>query len=127
KSGTQSHQEVAPPFPTHPLNDPPVMEQETLVRVQKLETTLEDLKKTVRPGETPAYGISLFVALVLFVLMMSKLPLSGDPGFWPRTGIGVACAFLGGIIFSGALSFMEFAFKAIVEATAALLLLFDVT
>ncbi len=102
------------------------MSNDYIDRIQKIESDIEELKKTVRPGETPVYGIAMFIGLIIYIVVISNLPLPDDPGFWPRTGIGFACLIAGGMIFGGALAFIDFAFKAIVEVAAVLLLLFDV-
>ena len=77
--------------------------------------------------QTPVFGIAIAICFVGYIILMINLPLPGDPGFWPRVGIGVASGYAGLIIYSGALNLVEFAIKAIVEVLAVLLMLANVT
>lgn len=98
------------------------MPEEVEVRLESLEKDIRQLKDTAAVEQTPVFGVALFVGFVLYVILIAKVPLPGNPGFGPRVGIGLVSGFLGGFAYIGALKFVEFSLKAIVEVAAAILL-----
>ena len=92
-------------------------------RIRKLEAEVASLKSVVKPGPPGAHELGLAVAVVAFLIIVSKLPFPGDPSFWPRAGIAVGCLIVAGVVYSGALSAADYAFKMVVEIAGALLFL----
>lgn len=92
-------------------------------QLKKLESEVEELRKTVRPGQTPAFGITLGVGVLVYAVWLLTGDLPGDPDLGPRVGVGVASAIVALIFYGISVSFVIVAFKVLVEIGAALLLL----
>lgn len=103
------------------------MEEKPEDRLNRLEKDVRELRLATTIKQTPAFGISIFASLVLYIALVSKLPLPGDPAFWPRLGIGFASAFCGLIVYHCALAFVTAVLKAIAEIAAVVLMLINVS
>lgn len=73
--------------------------------------------------QSPVYGIAILVAAAAYITLMANLPLSQGTEAGARFWIGLFAAIGGAVIFGCALGVIKFAFKAIVEIAAVLLLL----
>lgn len=83
--------------------------------------------KKVDSKETRAYSIAIFVAAIIFIVLLNHLPFPESYGFWNLAGIFVTCCAIGGIIFATAASLVHALFKVIIEIIVVLLLLFNVS
>lgn len=86
------------------------------------------MENTTNPtAETPAFGIAMFISMVLFIILLNQLPFPQDYGFWNLAGIFIGCCFIGGMIFGFAASVVNALYKVIIEVTVVLLMLFNVS
>jgi hypothetical protein len=103
------------------------MTEEMENRIKSLEGDVHELKLATKVEQTSVFGVAMFVALILYIGLISKLPLPEDTASWPRVGIGFASAIGGGMVFSWASAFVQRFLKVIVEVAAVALLLINVS
>ena len=74
------------------------------------------------PGQTPAFGIAVFLFFIVFIIILNQLPFPSKYGFWHLTGICFGTCMIVSAIYTMATGLVETVFKIFVEVMAALLL-----
>lgn len=93
-------------------------------RLEKLEAELTRLKAKGATGETPVLGIAAFLAFCGYCAMISKLPLP-NAADEAKVVLGIGAGFVGALVFVGAIAFVQFSLKALVEIATVLAVLFN--
>ncbi|WP_321287701.1 hypothetical protein [uncultured Sunxiuqinia sp.] len=71
-------------------------------------------------------NIALVIFLVLFIIILSKLPFPEHYDFWRKAGVCAASCFVGILVYSIVILFVERIFKILVELLAVFVLFLDV-
>jgi hypothetical protein len=92
-------------------------------RIQSLEREVSRLKAVTANENSLAFPIAVVIGVIIYIIVITNLPLSNNPGFWARFGIGLASAYAGLGVLSVTLDFVKASLKAIVEVSMVLLAL----
>lgn len=94
-------------------------------RIEELEKQLADLRGRIpiRGSDTPLMPVFMFAALGAFIAFVANIPLPGSPDEKQRFMVGVASGLGGALILGGALTFVNFALRAVLELLFVMLLL----